>query len=285
MRWIPKLRRWAAALLVVALVCACAGGSPGPAATESATTATALPVSSPLVDDDVRGEAPPASAPGRATLPTAAPATPKPRPPTPTLPPAEPFAINLHEPGDKVSQYTFDWCVGASIQMTLAMTGRSDDMSRDRQQRLWEMARDTSFSPFGGANPIGWVATLNELGVGPYEMVSEPSLEAALRRAARAIVETSRPVGLVMWRGRHAWVMSGFESLGDPRTRADFRITGVNVLDPLHPHGNARWGPSPAPNELVTPEVVGAQFVARTGGLVQLPVAPGYILVLPTAEA
>jgi len=190
--------------------------------------------------------------------------------------------MNLYEPGDYVQQYTFEWCVGASIQMTLAMADVSHDMSRDRQQRIWEMARDTSFSPFGGANPNGWVATLNNLGVGPYEMVSEPTLDAALRRAARAIVETNRAVGLVMWRGRHAWVMSGFESLGDPRTRPDFRVTGVNVHDPLHPHGSRRWGPSPAPNELVTPEVLGAQFIARTGGRVRLPVPDGYILILPT---
>jgi hypothetical protein len=113
-------------------------------------------------------------------------------------------------------------------------------------------------------------------------MVSEPTLDAAIRRAAAAIVETNRPVGLVMWRGRHAWMMSGFESLGDPRTRPDFRVTGINVHDPLHPHGSRRWGPSPAPNDLVTPEVLGAQFVARTGGRVRLPVAPGYILILPT---
>ena len=181
-----------------------------------------------------------------------------------------------------MQQYTFEWCVGASIQMTLSMADVSHDMSRARQQRIWEMARDTSFSPFGGANPNGWVATLNSLGVGPYEMVSEPTLEAALRRAARAIVETNRAVGLVMWRGRHAWVMSGFESLGDPRVRPDFQVTGVNVLDPLHPHGSRRWGPSPAPNELVTPEVLGAQFIARTGGRVRLPVPDGYILILPT---
>ncbi len=190
--------------------------------------------------------------------------------------------MNLYEPGDYVRQYTFEWCVGASIQMTLAMTNSSDDMSRERQQQVWEMARDTSFSPFGGANPNGWVATLNALGVGPYAMVSEPTLDAAIRRAAAAIVETNRPVGLVMWRGRHAWMMSGFESLGDPRVRPDFRVTGVNVLDPLHPHGSARWGPSPQPNELVTPEVLGAQFVARSGGRVRLPVAPGYVLILPT---
>ncbi len=194
--------------------------------------------------------------------------------------------MNLYRRGDYVAQYTFEWCVGASIQMTLAMTDKSDDLSRATQQRLWERARDLSDSPFGGANPNGWVPTLNELGVGPYVLVSEPDLDSAVRRAALAIAETGRPVGLVMWRGRHAWMMSGFESLGDPRERADFRVTGVNVLDPLYPHGSRVWGKSPKPNSLISSEQLGKQFVARTTGRINLGVPPGYLLVLPIlAEA
>jgi hypothetical protein len=127
------------------------------------------------------------------------------------------------------------------------------------------------------------VAVLNDLGAGPYLLVSEPDLERAVRRAALAIAETRRPVGLVMWRGRHAWVMSGFESIGDPRIHGDFTVTGVRVLDPLHPHGSRVWGPSPAPNSLLTPEVLGRQFVARTNSRVNLGVPPGYLLVLPVA--
>jgi hypothetical protein len=168
--------------------------------------------------------------------------------------------------------------------MTLAMTDTSHDMSRSRQERLWERARDLSDSPFGGANPVGWVPTLNELGVGPYRLVSEPDLDSAVRRAALAIAETGRPVGLVMWRGRHAWMMSGFESLGDPRERADFRVTGVNVLDPLYPHGSRVWGKSPKPDSLVTLEQLGRQFVARTGGRINLGVPPGYLLILPVLD-
>ena len=63
------------------------------------------------------------------------------------------------------------------------------------------MARDRSDSPFGGAHPVGWTAALNDLGVGPYRLVSLPTLEAAVQVAAAAIRERDRPVGLVMWRG------------------------------------------------------------------------------------
>ncbi len=123
----------------------------------------------------------------------------------------DPFAMSLYHAGDYVSQYTLEWCVGASLQMTLNMATDRTRTSRASQQQLWEMARDRSDSPFGGANPRGWTAALNDLGVGPYVLVSIPDLDDALRVAATAMRRTNRPVGLVMWRGRHAWVMSGFE--------------------------------------------------------------------------
>jgi hypothetical protein len=194
------------------------------------------------------------------------------------------FVQSLYHRGDYVAQYTFEWCVGASIQMALRMTGASNDRSRAHQQQLWEMAQERSFSPFGGANPRGWTAALNELGIGPYVLVSIPTFDEAVRTAAAAIRETERPVGLVMWRGRHAWVMSGYESVGDPALHDDFEVTGVRVLDPLHPHGSRVWGPSPGPNALVSLETLGRQFVMRDSTRVNLGVPPGFLLVLPVVS-
>ena len=190
--------------------------------------------------------------------------------------------MNLYRKGDFVAQYTLEWCVGASLQMTLLMTGDAENTTLAFQQSLWEMARDRSDSPFGGAHPVGWTAALNDLGVGPYRLVSLPTLEEAVQVAAAAIRETDRPVGLVMWRGRHAWVMSGFESIGDPGAHPDFQVTGVRVLDPLYPRGSSVWGKSPAPNALLTPAQLAKQYVARTSGRIDLGVPPGYLLVLPT---
>ena len=112
--------------------------------------------------------------------------------------------------------------------------------SRASQQHLWEMAQARSDSPFGGANPRGWTAALNDLGIGPYVLVSIPDYDEALRVAATAIRETRRPVGLVMWRGRHAWVMSGFESIGDParpRRRDGHRDPRPRSALPARQHG------------------------------------------------
>jgi hypothetical protein len=147
------------------------------------------------------------------------------------------------------------------------------------------MAQARSTSPFGGANPRGWTAALNDLGIGPYVLVSLPDLDLALQVAARAMRETKRPVGLVMWRGRHAWVMSGFESNGDPARVQDPRITGIRVLDPLYPHGSKVWGRSPKPDALITPATLAKQFVIRDRGRTNLGVPPGYLLVLPTRAA
>lgn len=209
--------------------------------------------------------------------------------PTPTPAPVpQPYALNLYQEGDFVPQYTFDWCVAASIQMAHNLiddTGGGSWADPAQQEELWNMARARSFDSYNGANPFGWAEVLAEAGMGPYRVVSIPEYQDALRTAARAITQTGRPVGLVMWRGRHAWVMSGFESFGDPALFPEAPVTGVRVLDPLYPHGSGQWGPSPAPNSLLTPEQLAAQFVVREPRRWSSELPAGYLLVLPVAEA
>ena len=277
-----RLRRTALALgLVAALVAACgSSGGVAPSAIPGSPVATAgASPGGPRPSPSPRASAAPTASAVPTTAPSVA-ATPAPSP----VPPAEPFALSLSSRDDFVAQYTFEWCVGASLQMALRITDRSSDETRTTQQELWEMARDRSFSPFGGANPRGWTAALNELGIGPYELVSLATYDEALRVAASALRATERPVGLVMWRGRHAWVMSGFEAIGDPAIHADFELTGIRVMDPLYPHGSTVWGASPEPNSVVSPEVLGRQFVLRDSTRVNLGVPPGYLLVLPVGS-
>ena len=106
-----------------------------------------------------------------------------------------------------------------------------------------------------------------------------------MRTAARAIAVTGRPVGLLVWRGRHAWVMSGFTATADPRETDDFRVIRAIVHDPLYPHGSAIWGPSPSPGEAIPLAALGRQFVPRrmTNRFGGLPSTLGgkYVLVLP----
>jgi hypothetical protein len=221
------------------------------------------------------------AAPKRTAPPTTPTPVPKPRP----VP--RPFALNLYREGDFVPQYTFEWCVAASIQMmhnVIDHTGASTWADRVHQGELWEMARARSFNSFNGANPLGWAKVLNEVGMGPYAVVSIADYKEALQTAARAIAETGRPVGLVMWRGRHVWVMSGFQSLGDPARFPEFSVTGIRVQDPLYPYGDVKWGPSPAPNALLTPEQLAKQFVVREPRRWSSALPAGYMLVLPLAK-
>jgi hypothetical protein len=169
---------------------------------------------------------------------------------------------------DFVPQANFVQCVGASMQMMLNMIEPGRDRSASTQQRLQRLARSWSGSrPDGrqrqGASVRGWAAGLNIEGAGPYKLVGEDTLQAALLTAARAIATTGKPVGLLVWRGRHAWVMSGFEATGDPRFDPRARVTAAKVFDPLYPNGSSVWGPSPRPGEHLSPSEVGRQFVPR----------------------
>jgi hypothetical protein len=266
-RHIPAL------LLVLALLAACApaeGFEPTPPPTPTAAALAVLP--SPI--------ATPAPTAPPTPSPTASP-TPAPIPEPTASGEPKPYAINLASAADFVPQYTFEWCVGASIMMARSIITDSRNESKSSQRRLWERARDLTIgSPYGGANPAGWTAALNDLDLGRYRLVSVPTFDGAVDRAALALAETKRPVGLVMWAGRHAWVMTGFKATADPRKHDDARVTRVRVMDPLYPHGS-RWGASPAPNRLITLKTLAKQFVKRDRPEYDFGVDPGWLLVLP----
>ena len=178
------------------------------------------------------------------------------------------FTYDLSAPRDFVAQTNFVQCVGASMQMMLNMIRPTDDRTAATQLALQEIARDLSGQrPDGrerqGASVRGWTAGLNLLGAGSYRLVGTPTLDEALQVAARAMRETGHPVGLLVWRGRHAWVMSGFEATGDPLSGEAFEVTAAVILDPLYPYGSKVWGPSPRPREALTPAELGKQFVPR----------------------
>ena len=178
------------------------------------------------------------------------------------------YAYDLAAPRDFVAQTNFVQCVGASMQMMLNMVRPAEDRTAATQLELQELARDLSGQrPDGrerqGASVRGWTAGLNLLRAGPYRLVGTDSLEEALRVAAKAMRETGRPVGLLVWRGRHAWVLSGFHATADPLSGQDFDVTAAVILDPLYPHASKTWGPSPKPREALSLAELGKQFVPR----------------------
>jgi hypothetical protein len=206
------------------------------------------------------------------------------------------FALDLAGRRDFVAQTNFVQCVGASMQMMLNIVGESNDRSAKTQLQLQNLARELSGpSRTGrqrqGASVRGWAGGLNQLNAGPYRLLGTDTLDEALHAAAKAIRETGKPVGLLVWRGRHAWVMSGFHATADPLISDAFAVTAAIVLDPLYPHGSSVWGPSPAPREALTVKEVGRQFVPRRqgsmpggstlGSAIMSALSGKYVLVLP----
>ena len=206
---------------------------------------------------------------------------------------AKPYTLDLGTRGDFVAQTNFVQCVGASVQMMLNMIEPGRDRTARTQLRLQRLARAWSGpTPSGferqGAGVSGWAAALNLEGGGPYRLAGTQTLQGALRVAARAMRATGRPVGLLMWHGRHAWVMSGFRATADPALTKEFEVTGVIVEDPLYPYGSRVWGPSPRPGATLTPGQLGRQFVPRRSRSRWNTVQPAmarlagkYVLVVP----
>ena len=186
----------------------------------------------------------------------------------------KPYRYDLYRQGDFVSQTTVYMCVGASMQMMLNMIQPKDDRTAKTQVKLWELARsfrrtnDPTQLNSGdinrtrrGASSRGWAAGLTQLGAGPYKVTAEDTLEEAATRAARQIRMTGQPVGLLVWRGAHAWVVSGFEATGDPLVDPEAKITHLYILDPYYPRVSKTWGPGPAPHSKLTLKKLGEDWV------------------------
>ena len=209
---------------------------------------------------------------------------------------AKPYRLDLADRNDFVAQANFVQCVGASMQMMLNIMGGNDRTAKT-QVRLQSLARSLSGptregSERKGASVRGWADGLNALGAGPYRLVGTGTIQEAMRVAARSIRDTGRPVGLLVWAGRHAWVMSGFQASADPARTGAFQVTKAIVLDPLYPYGSSRWGRSPRPREAISIATLGKQFVPRrrgtwagappgAAGLTMRALAGKYVLVLP----
>jgi hypothetical protein len=200
------------------------------------------------------------------------------------------FELDLYRRGDFVAQTNLYQCVGASMQMMLNMIGSRDDRTAATQRRLWQLARTYSpprppdMPPRRGASVRGWAAGLTVLDVGPYRVVGFRSIGEAMRAAAHALRATGKPVGLLMWAGRHAWVMSGFRATADPRSSSGFRVTHVQVLDPLYPLGSSVWGRSPAPGTYLATTKLAEDFVPRGRGWTTA-LAGKYVIVMPVTPA
>lgn len=205
------------------------------------------------------------------------------------------FSMNLYEKGDFVSQYTPYWCVGASMQMMLNVIGVTDDATRAAQVRYMRTARSSgaplrqvdhgqtveNAGGLRGAGSLGWARGLVSLGAGGYVQHAMKGYGATLRTAVEAIRTTRRPVGLIVWRGAHAWVMTGFTATADPLIDPEYRVTGVYIQDPWYPRVSSIWGAGQKPDSWISIKALRADFLPRRGGRWHAELAGKYVLVLP----
>ena len=125
------------------------------------------------------------------------------------------------------------------------------DHTAKTQERLFELSRSIDPAPDGAAEPEGWAQGLTQLGYGNYEVDIQPSIKAAIHAAARQVRLTNRPAGLMVWRGAHSWVMSGFTASADPALTDDFNVTAVRIEDVWYPRFSTIWGYSRPPDASV----------------------------------
>jgi hypothetical protein len=269
---VPLSHRILTGLLALA---ACAGCAAAPRADQSATPSAGP--TQPWLATPVASSKPSPTAPGAAVVPSPPPTpsaldwgydaaldtvvepgpreTPEPTltpPPTPTpVAQLKPFSIDLYHKGDFASQATTYYCVPASIEVMMNMIdGGPPDTSRSTQDDLYRLLRADLIQPYWGkgGQPEGWAQVLNTEGDGPYRLAIRASSMPALRVAATQLRLTGKPVGLLVWRGYHAWVMSGFTSIGDPARTNAFTLTGVYVEDPWYPRISSTYGASRRPD-------------------------------------
>ena len=186
--------------------------------------------------------------------------------PAPTLKPG-PFHIDLYRSGAFVSELTPIWCLPAAMQVSANImdihAGKKSDRTRGRQKLLFDLARSLAPSRDGAAEPEGWATGLTKLGYGKYKVTALPSIKAAIQVAAKALRTTGRPVGLMVWRGVHSWVMSGFTATADPAVTSKFTVTAVYIEDVWYPRISSIWGRSRPPDSLVPVNRLPEEFLPR----------------------
>lgn len=195
--------------------------------------------------------------------------------------------MNLYRKGDFMHQATKDMCVAGSTQimMNIIDPGKPN-RSVAFQKKLYERGRRLSLNQAKlgpiGVDLSGWAQLLNTGGYGPYVVESAETRRGAIRKAATAIRETGKPVGLVTWRGAHSWVMSGFTADADPAHDNGFKVKAAYIQDTWYPYVSTIWGASDPPNTLVPVARLKEDYLPYQRPRARYPKRDGkFMLILP----
>ncbi|CAN5686596.1 hypothetical protein BH23CHL8_BH23CHL8_23220 [soil metagenome] len=90
-------------------------------------------------------------------------------------------------------------------------------------------------------------------------------------------------MGLVVWRGAHSWVMSGFTATADPAYTKDFQVKTVFIRDVWFPWVSSIWGASRPPNAAVPVAALAEDYLPYNRPSRRHPMRDGkFMLILPT---
>jgi hypothetical protein len=215
--------------------------------------------------------------------PSAAIASPAAKPSPSPAPKPRPFSMDLYRANDFVGEKTAIWCLAAAVQTSINIMSPGADVSRATQLRLFNLTRSLAPAPDGAAEPEGWAKALTKLGFGGYTVSVHPSIRSAIAAAAKAVRATGRPAGLMVWRGAHSWVMSGFTASADPALTDQFTVTAVRIEDVWYPRYSNIWGRSRPPDALVPVGKLSEDFKPWRRPQARYPAKDGrYVIVIPT---
>jgi hypothetical protein len=262
-------------------------GPTGEVAPATGAARTPAPSTAPI--GGTRPSDPPTPTPSPSAAPSPSPSA-RPTPtvgPTPALDPpptSGPFAMDLYRAGDFATELKPIWCAPAALQTMINIMSSGADRSRRTQQLLHTIGRRLGPAPDKGSEPEGMARTLDSLGYGRFQVLALPTRSAAIKAAARAIRMTGRPAALLVWRGAHNWVMSGFRSTADPALTDDFRVTALRIEDVWYPRVSSIWGASRPPDTLVAVRRMPEDYLPWKRPTGRYPAKDGkFVLIIPVA--
>jgi hypothetical protein len=285
-----------ALVVLVVAVAVLGGGRPSDISLVPTPERSIVPIASEPVPtaNPSAGPMEPSTPPGISPTPTSS-LGPSPSPgpsPTPTAPglaldpppSAGPFEMDLYRKGDFTTEKRPIWCAPAALQTMINIMSPGADTSRATQKLLHTIARKLGPAPDRGAEPEGMARTLASLHYGAYRVVAVDTRAAAFKVAARAIRSTGRPVALLVWRGAHNWVVSGFRSTADPALGDAFKVTHLWIEDVWYPRVSDIWGRSRPPDSLVPVRLMPEDYLPWKRPTGRYPAKDGkFVLIIPVA--
>ncbi len=145
--------------------------------------------------------------------------------------------FDVYRPGVYSEQATWTWCTAASVQIARNIVFDRNDHASAQQARYFAYMRASNRfqrTLHRGVDPLGFEAGMRRFVDQDYTLVASPTFDAAVRSAVTRLRQTGMPVALIVARGRHAWVLTGFTATADPARTTKFRVLTVRVTGPLY---------------------------------------------------